>query len=120
MVTTHDMSTKTSTNIAQSRGGGWSLEVGLNVVYMIQCRKFGQQYVGETGQALHFRLNNHRADIIHKKKEEKPVAAPYNNQGHSVEDRTVMVIEKLWKDDPVLRKIRENKWMRTQDTSHPI
>ena len=90
----------------------------MNVVYTIQCRKCGQQYVRETGQALHCRMNNHRADIIHKKTEEKPVAAHFNTQGHSVEDMTVMVIEKLWKDDPVLRKIRENKWMRTLDTSH--
>ena len=51
--------------------------------------------------------------------EEKPVATHFISQGHSVEDMTVMVIEKLWKDDPVLRKVRENKWMRTLDTSHP-
>ena len=69
--------------------------------------------------ALHCRMNNHRADIIYKRIEDKPVATHFNTQGHSVEDLAVMVIERLWKDDPVLRKIRENKWIRTLDTPHP-
>ena len=30
-----------------------------NVVYLIQCKKCGQQYVSETGQALHCRMNNY-------------------------------------------------------------
>ena len=90
-----------------------------DVVYMIQCKKCGQQYVEETGQALHCRMNNHRADIIHKKIEDKSVAAHFSTQRHSVEDMEVMVIDRLWKDDPVLRKNRESKWIRTLDTSYP-
>ena len=72
--------------------------------------------MGETGQTIHC---NNRADIIHKRIEDKPVVAHFNTQGHSVEDLAVMVIESLWKDDPVIQKIRENKWIRTLDTSHP-
>ena len=64
----------------------------MNVVYMMQCKKCGQQYVGDTGQALHCRMNNHRADIIHKKIEDKPVAAHFSTKRHSVEDMEVMVI----------------------------
>ena len=75
--------------------------------------------MGETGQAIHCRMTNHRADIIHNRIEDKPVAAHFNTQGHAVEDLAVMVIEKLWKDDPVLWKIREDKWIRNLDTSHP-
>ena len=70
----------------------------MNVVYIIQCKKCGQQYVGETTQALHCRMNNHRADIIHKKIENKPVAVHFSTQRHSVEDLEVMVIDRLWKD----------------------
>ena len=90
-----------------------------NVVYLIQCNRCGQQYVGETGQALHCRLNNHRADITHCRTLEKPVAAHFNSGEHSVEDMRVMVIERLRKDDPVLRKIRESRWIGTLDTSSP-
>ena len=53
------------------------------------------------------------ADSVHKKMDEEPVATHFNSAGHLIEDMSVMVIEKLWKDDPVLRKIRENRWIST-------
>jgi len=31
----------------------------------------------------------------------------------------VLVIETLWREDPVLRKIRESKWIRALETSCP-
>ena len=37
-----------------------------NVIYLITCRRCGQQYVGETGQPFHLsmlRVNGHRFDI---------------------------------------------------------
>ena len=73
--------------------------------------QFGQQYVGETGQPLHARMNNHRADIIHNRVTEKPVAAHFNKTGHSLEHLRVMVIEKLQTEDPLLRRIREYRWI---------
>ena len=57
---------------------------------------------GITGQALHCKLNNHRADIMHKRMDGRPMATHFNNAGHLIEDMSVMVIEKLWKDDLVL------------------
>ena len=36
-----------------------------NIIYLIQCRRCGLQYVGETGQPLHYRMNGHRFDISH-------------------------------------------------------
>ena len=90
-----------------------------NVIYLIQCKKCGLQYVGETGQALHCRMNNHRADITHRRTHEKPVTQHFTTSGHSVEDMGVLVIETLWREDPVLRKIRESKWIRALETSCP-
>ena len=58
-------------------------------------------------------INNHRTDIMHEKIEEKPVAAHFDTSGHSVDDMTVMVIEKPWKDYPGQRKIRESRWTAT-------
>ena len=75
--------------------------------------------MGETGQPLHLRINNHRADVAHKRVAEKPVAAHFNTNGHSADDMTVMVIERLWRDDPILRKIRESRWIASLDTSCP-
>ena len=50
---------------------------------------------------------------------EKPVAQHFTTSGHSVEDMGVLVIETLWREDPVLRKIRESKWIRALETSCP-
>ena len=71
-------------------------------VYLIKCRKCNKQYVGETENALHIRLNGHRSNVKTKKME-KPVAAHFNLPGHSMEDLTIVVIEKIWKEDVQLR-----------------
>ena len=34
-----------------------------NLVYLIQCSNCGLQYVGETKNPLHIRMNGHRSDI---------------------------------------------------------
>ena len=90
-----------------------------NCVYLIQCKRCGQQHVGETDQALHCRMNNHWADITHHRTQEKPVAAHFNSGVHTIEDMTVMVIERLRKDDAILRKIKEARWIAMLDTSSP-
>ena len=106
---------------SHSTGQQYQLEAAtscksVNVIYMIQCKRCGQQYVGESGQALHGIQNSHQADIVHKRIDGKPVATHFN-AGHLIEDMSVMVIE-LWKDDPVLRKIRENRWISTLDAAN--
>ena len=50
-----------------------------NVIYLIQCRRCGLQYVGETGQPLHSRMNSHRFDIAHGHIDESPVAAHFTS-----------------------------------------
>ena len=90
-----------------------------NIIYLIQCRRCGLQYVGETGQPLHYRMNGHRFDISHGRIDESPVAAHFNSEGHSETDLSVMVIDVCWKKDTILRKIRESRWIRTLDTSWP-
>ena len=39
-----------------------------HVIYLIECNLCNKQYVGETKNPLHIRLNGHRHDIQHKKK----------------------------------------------------
>ena len=57
------------------------------------CRRCGLQYVGETSQPLHMRVNGHRYDITHQRTEESPVAEHFNSGAHEESDMTVMVIE---------------------------
>ena len=54
-----------------------------NLVYLISCKRCGLQYVGETENALHIRMNGHRSDI-RTKKTENPVAAHFCQPAHSV------------------------------------
>lgn len=89
-----------------------------NLVYIIECNRCGNQYVGETGNALHVRLNGHRSDIK-AKIVEKPVAQHFNQPGHSMNDLTIMCIEKIRKDDPHLRRRRESYWIHTLETMAP-
>ena len=81
-----------------------------NLVYLIECRKCRKQYVGETENALHIRLNGHRSDI-RTNKTEKPVAEHFNLPGHYMENLTIMVIDKIGKDDVQLRRGRESYWI---------
>ena len=64
-----------------------------NVVYLITCRRCGQQYVGETGQPLHRRINGHRSCITQRKTEESPVAEHFNGVGHTLADMTAVAID---------------------------
>ena len=85
---------------------------------MIQCKVCGQQYVGETGQSLNERMNNHRADVIHKRIE-KPVAAHFNSPNHSIHEMEVLIIEQIKTNDSLLRKIHESHWIPDLQTCYP-
>ena len=90
-----------------------------NIVYLIECRRCGLQYVGESGQPLHKRMNGHRFDVTHGRVEESPVAAHFRSAGHSEADLSVCVIDRLWTDDVIRRKNRESRWIRTLGTLWP-
>ena len=77
----------------------------------------GLQYVGETANPLHIRINGHRSDI-HTQKTDKPVAAHFNLPDHTLDDLQVMGIEKFH-DDTEWRKHRESYWIFTLDTLAP-
>ena len=54
-----------------------------NIVYLIICRRCGQQYVGKAGQPLHRRFNNHCFKNAHRRTEEFSVAELFNGNGHT-------------------------------------
>ncbi len=89
-----------------------------NIVYLIQCKKCEMQYVGETENALHIRLNGHRSDVKTKKLD-KPVAAHFNLPDHTIDDLEVMGIEKIHSNDPGRRRLRESYWIFELETMAP-
>ena len=83
-----------------------------NIVYLIECRKCKKQYVGETENPLHLRINGHRSDY-YCQLSDKPVAEHFNITGHSFDDMTVMVIEQIHVADSTRRRQRESYWIYT-------
>ena len=82
---------------------------------MIQCTKCGLQYVGETENAMHIRMNGHCSDI-RTRKMEKPVAANFCQPDHITEDVEVKGIEKIYMDCTKWRRERESYWIFTLRT----
>ena len=77
-----------------------------NVVYVIECTKCNEQYVGETENTLHIRMNGHRSGIKHLRLE-KPVASHFNSEGHSLENFSIFVIEQIHREEANLQKTKE-------------
>ena len=63
-------------------------------VYLIHRRRCGLQYVGETRQPLHSRINSHHFNIARSRTEESSVAAHFTSEGHTVADFLVKIIDK--------------------------
>ena len=90
-----------------------------HIIYLITCRRCGQQYLGETGQPLHGRVNNHRFNITHGRIEESPVAEHFNGDRHAVSDMTIIATDQIYSHDPCICKIWESRWIRTLGFSYP-
>ena len=84
------------------------------MVYVIEYNKRKKQYVGETENALHVRMNSHRSNIKHQRLE-KPVAKHFNSTGHSLEDLSIYIIEKIHvhREEVVFRKVKQSHWIQT-------
>ena len=89
------------------------------VIYLIERKRCSHQYVGETGQPLHCRMNGHQFTIVHRRTDESPVAVHFNSVAHSVGDMAVIVIDQLHSLDPTLRKKRESRWIRDLRIAFP-
>ena len=87
-----------------------------NVIYLISCKKCGIQYVGETGQTLRKRLNNHRNRL--RNMTNLYLYHHFNSDGHSEEDIAIMPIEEITASDKdtcslsAKRLEREDYWCR--------
>jgi hypothetical protein len=101
-----------------------------NLIYLIDCAKCGKvQYVGETGQTLKKRFYGHRHNILHYKDnaeqsntykhEDTMVAKHFNENGHTIDDMKVTVIEQINITNTDLRKRREKFWRYQLHTNFP-
>ena len=76
-----------------------------NCIYLIQCKKCDQQYIGECKSAYK-RWLQHLNDGRSAKN--NAIGEHFNSPGHSIADMTFSVIEKLNRTDIRYRKTKES------------
>ena len=62
-------------------------------------------------------MNSHHFNIAHSRIDESPVATQFTSQGHTEAKLSVMIIDK---DEAILRKISESRWIRSLKTFWPL
>ncbi|OCT63630.1 hypothetical protein XELAEV_18044728mg, partial [Xenopus laevis] len=82
-----------------------------NVVYMITCTRCstGGIYIGETGQKLHTRMNDHRHKIKSKSCD-TPVGQHFCIRNHSLQDMQVLILKGTLKLKGKIRFMNSNVW----------
>ena len=64
-----------------------------NILYIIECKKCQEQYIGETGRTLRARLNNHLSDI--RNYVETGIAEHFNQLDHDITDLQITPIVQI-------------------------
>ena len=88
-----------------------------NIVYLIECLKCKQRYIGESKRSLKSRLADHRG-YINKEKIETATGAHYNQPRHQLSDMSVTILEKSRKEEDLYRKQREKYFINFFDTNY--
>ena len=91
-----------------------------NIIYSIKCKKCELAYIGETGNSLRDRFNQHKSDIAHYKN--TPVANHFNLPQHSLLDLTLAPLEQIQhsENEDNTRKIREQNWIEKTNSLQPF
>ena len=85
---------------------------------LIECNKYSVQYVGETENTLHVWLTGHHLDINYHHIE-KQVTRHFTLSDHSMDDLSIMMIEKIHKEDVEYRRQKESHWITTIHSMRP-
>ena len=75
------------------------------------------QYVGESERSLQDRFSEHRGYVTHQNLT-KATGYHFNLPGHSVSDMRVTILEKIHSSDPLVRKEREELFIRQLNTKY--
>ena len=88
-----------------------------NIIYCISCQNCRMQYIGESERSLQLRFSEHRGYVINKHLA-KATGAHFNLPGHSASDMKVTILEKVHSMDPLVRKEREELFIRKFNTKY--
>ena len=98
----------------------WKLKKNFNcetkdIVYLIECIKCKQRYIGESKRGLKYRLADHRG-YVNREYLNTPTGAHFNTPGHSLSDLSVTILEQMKNKDDIYRKEREKYFMNKFNT----
>ena len=106
------------TKVVKSTANNFSVEINTEVncqtkeiVYSITCKKCSVQYIGTSKKSLQDRFANHRGYVTNKDFSQA-TGRHFNSRGHSISDMTVVIVEKVYSEDEILRKERESHFIR--------
>ena len=78
-------------------------------VWCVQCRKV--VYVGQTGDTVYQRTQNHLSSIRCNREGRIPVSKHFTEGGHSEKDFRIIGLERTWGHSEDRRKFREMRWV---------
>ena len=86
-----------------------------NVIYLIECSKCTQQYVGQTGRSFKERIREHLGYIRNFKTSE-PTGSHFNLPGHNISMLKASIIEQCKFDSKMYRETREEFFIQKFQT----
>ena len=88
-----------------------------NSIYVIECNidSCKKRYIGESERKLRERITEHRGYINNNMKN-MATGHHFNLPGHSIDNLTITIIEKVRKNDTLYRKEREKFYIRKFNT----
>lgn len=94
-----------------------------NVVYQITCNICPATYIGETGNTLRTRVNQHRSDTLHQK--DTPVSKHFNLPNHCWANFMITILQSGPFTDnailePIYRRNMESIWMSQLRSPHSL
>ena len=103
-----------------NRKGPWKINKNVNcetrnIIYMIECLKCKERYIGESKRTLKSRLADHRG-YINNIQVNYPTGAHFNTPGHQLSDLSVIILEKSRQEDNSYRKGRESYFINLFNT----
>ena len=88
-----------------------------NLVYLVQCLKCKDQYIGETKKTLNFRFTQH-IGYVHRNDQRQATGRHFNSDGHLLSDMSITVLETINTLDEAYRKRRESHWIQEFNLKH--
>ena len=111
---------KTGKEVKMRENKSWIISKNMtcesfNIVYLLECNKCQNRYIGTMGRQLKHRLAEHRGYIINQVVN-RSTGAHFNLPGHSLANLTVTILEQTRSSDAEYRKEREKYFIRKFDT----